>query len=228
MPAVVWASPRVCGQVLVWQPCHVIGRRTGSRAQRTRRRLYEIRRRCEIPSVSRRCHNSCETHRLDTCGRVRTTVGLYGPKSQVGQYVPAPSVGIAWTGTDSGKRAVSASGAEGRRFESCRGHSFQRSSEAVFERCRSLRTFSVVANPTISGKRCRSTSQRIAPWLGITTRLTTAGQQKWMGLLPWQGPDSTRDRRLTRGPDHLSDQQARSQRKHQNRCRRGLGQRQAP
>ena len=46
---------------------------------------------------------------------------LCGLKSQVRQHVPAPSVGIPWTAVDPGKRVGSASGAEGRRFESCRG-----------------------------------------------------------------------------------------------------------
>ena len=47
---------------------------------------------------------------------------LSGLKSQVRQHVPGPSVGTPWTAADPGKRTKSASGAEGRRFESCRGH----------------------------------------------------------------------------------------------------------
>jgi hypothetical protein len=47
---------------------------------------------------------------------------LCGLKPQVRQHVPSSSLGIPWTAVDPGKRVGSASGAEGRRFESCRGH----------------------------------------------------------------------------------------------------------
>jgi hypothetical protein len=43
-------------------------------------------------------------------------------KPQVRQHVPTPSLGIPRTVVDPGKRVGSASGAEGRRIESCRGH----------------------------------------------------------------------------------------------------------
>ena len=50
-----------------------------------------------------------------------TLMDLCGLKPQVRQHVPGPSVGIPWTAVDPGKRVGSASGAEGRRFETCRG-----------------------------------------------------------------------------------------------------------
>ena len=85
--------------------------------------------------VSRRCHNTCETHRANAAGRQRISITQAGRNPQVRKAFRLSGRDNGRTRADPSKRAECASGAEGRRFESCHGHSLTSANKSSRKIC---------------------------------------------------------------------------------------------